>query len=163
MQTPQIPIIIDVESSGFGRGSYPIEIGVALPDGSTHCYLIKPLKEWDHWSEESEQIHHISRDILRTRGREITDVADALNQLLAGETVYSDGWGMDNSWIARLFDSAQRIQKFRVAQLQGLFNEQQYDNWHQLHQQVIDEFNITRHRASSDALLIQKTFLLGRG
>ena len=30
------PIVIDVEASGFGKGSYPIEVGVVLPDGSRH-------------------------------------------------------------------------------------------------------------------------------
>ena len=29
------PIMLDVEASGFGRGSYPIEIGLAFPDGTS--------------------------------------------------------------------------------------------------------------------------------
>lgn len=156
------PSIIDLEASGFGKGSYPIEIGLALTDGSTHCYLVKPHQTWTHWSEESEQLHKISRETLQTRGRDIIEVADELNQLLQGRTVYSDGWGFDNSWIAQLFEIAQRPQGFKVAQLQALFNEQQYDIWHHTHQQVVEEFNLTRHRASSDAFLIQQTFLRSR-
>ena len=42
-------ITIDVEASGFGVGSYPIEVGVAFPDGGTQCYLIKPEHDWIHW------------------------------------------------------------------------------------------------------------------
>ena len=33
MRRPETPIIIDVEASGFGGTSYPIEIGVALFTG----------------------------------------------------------------------------------------------------------------------------------
>jgi hypothetical protein len=47
------PIIIDVEASGLGHGSYPIEVGFALADGETHCRLIKPEEDWQHWFEAS--------------------------------------------------------------------------------------------------------------
>ena len=162
MLNKQTPIIIDVESSGFGKGSYPIEIGIALADHSTHCFLIKPAEGWEQWNEESEQLHKISRETLQTRGRDITEVADELNALLKGKTVYSDGWGMDNSWIGLLYDTAERWQHFKVAQLQALFNEQQYDNWHDTYKEIQQQLNITRHRASSDALVIQKTYLNSR-
>jgi len=158
-----IPAVIDLEASGFGKGSYPIEVGVAMADGSTHCYLIKPQPDWVHWSEESERLHGISREILQHRGRDVKEVADELNRLLEGATVYSDGWGFDSTWVALLFEVAQRPQKFKVAQLQALFNEQQYNHWHETHQAVVKAFNITRHRASSDAFLIQQTFVRSRG
>jgi len=158
-----IPAVIDLEASSFGKGSYPIEVGVALADGSTHCYLIKPHHDWIQWSEASEKLHGISQKTLQDRGRDVKDVADELNQLLEGSTVYSDGWGFDNTWIALLFEVAQHPQQFKVAQLQTLFNEQQYNNWHETHQAVIKEFNITRHRASSDAFLIQQTFVRSNG
>ena len=34
------PDIIDIEASGFGPDSYPIEIGVALSSGEKYCSLI---------------------------------------------------------------------------------------------------------------------------
>jgi hypothetical protein len=34
--------VIDVEASGFGRGSYPIEVGFVLPDGEAVCTLVRP-------------------------------------------------------------------------------------------------------------------------
>ncbi len=37
-----LPTVIDVEASGFGAGSYPIEVGVAFPDGRSWCCLIRP-------------------------------------------------------------------------------------------------------------------------
>ena len=46
------PYIIDVEASGFGNGSYPIEVGVVLNNGEKFCTLIVPAANWTHWDEE---------------------------------------------------------------------------------------------------------------
>lgn len=51
------PIMLDVEASGFGRGSYPIEIGLAFPDGTSVAYLLRPEPDWVHWDEGAEQVH----------------------------------------------------------------------------------------------------------
>ena len=40
------PPILDVEASGFGPGSYPIEIGYVLGDGTAYCTLISPAISW---------------------------------------------------------------------------------------------------------------------
>ena len=37
-----LPTILDIEASGFGRGSYPIEIGFSAGDGVLFCGLIVP-------------------------------------------------------------------------------------------------------------------------
>ena len=63
------PIFIDVEAAGFGRGSYPIEVGLAMPDGQSYCYLIRPEPEWTFWDDKAEAVHAISRDILQHHGR----------------------------------------------------------------------------------------------
>ncbi len=154
-----IPAIIDVEASGFGLGSYPIEVGVALADGKTHCFLIKPEPRWTHWDPKAEQAHGISREILANHGKSPYQVADSLNELLAGQTLYSDAWGYDNTWIALLFDAAELPQTFKVAQLQGLFQEAHYDLWNPAYTRLQQELGISRHRASSDAYLIQQTFI----
>ena len=44
--TPLAPAVLDVEASGFGRSSYPIEIGVVFPDGHAYCTLIRPESHW---------------------------------------------------------------------------------------------------------------------
>ena len=62
MRHKKTPIIIDVEASGFGNGSYPIEVGVALDDDTKFCSLIHPAPEWDHWDDEAEKVHRIARD-----------------------------------------------------------------------------------------------------
>ena len=35
------PAVLDIEASGFGVGSYPIEVGFVLPDGQSYCSLLR--------------------------------------------------------------------------------------------------------------------------
>ena len=55
----ETPSIMDIEASGFGRSSYPIEVGYVLGDGSSFCTLIRPLPSWTHWDASAESVHHI--------------------------------------------------------------------------------------------------------
>src|SRR5450432_1969643 len=75
MRRLENPIIIDVEASGFGGMSYPIEVGVALDDDTKYCSLILPAPEWDHWDSDAEKVHRIARDILETYGKPVQEVA----------------------------------------------------------------------------------------
>jgi hypothetical protein len=151
------PTVLDVEASGFGRNSYPIEVGFALPDGHTFCTLIKPEPQWTHWDEKAEQLHHIPRAIIEARGLPAAEVARRLNAELHGQTVYSDGWANDYTWLGALFDAADLTPKFRLENLRALLNEQQADQWHLVKQQISSERGTQRHRASSDARLLQLT------
>jgi len=153
-----LPLIIDVEASGLGRGSYPIEVGVALPNGETHCMLIRRQNDWLHWDQQAEQLHGISRETLELFGRDARDVAIQLNQWLAGEVAYSDAWGNDSSWLALLFDCAGISQQFKLESLRSILSEKQLENWHSVKEQVIVDNNFRRHRASNDALILQYAF-----
>ena len=152
------PLIIDVEASGLGRGSYPIEVGVVLPDGETHCMIIRREEAWQHWDEAAQSLHGITREVLETYGQSSLEVAKQLNQWLTGELVYSDAWGNDSSWLALLFDCAGIPQQFKLESLRRLLSEQQVEHWHVVKDQIIAENNFSRHRASTDALILQKTF-----
>jgi DNA polymerase III epsilon subunit-like protein len=154
-----IPAVIDVEASGFGAGSYPIEVGVVLPNGRSHCYLIRPAASWSHWDPEAEAVHGIRREILESRGAEIDEVARTLNRILQGQTVYSDAWGHDRSWLARLFEEAEVSQHFRLESLRSLLTDHQLERWQSTREQVIREVGQVRHRASVDALIVQQTYL----
>ncbi|WP_250656342.1 hypothetical protein [Alkalimarinus coralli] len=156
---PVAPIVIDVEASGFGRGSYPIEVGFVMPDGSTHCTLIKPEASWVHWDESSEMLHGISRDILAEHGKPVDEVALWLNQHLRGLTAYSDAWGNDLSWLGTLFEYAEVPQLFHLDALNKLLSEEQMNAWADTRNRVVSELNIRRHRASNDAKVIQRTYL----
>ena len=119
------PLVIDVEASGFGPGSYPIEVGVAMPDGKVRCMIIRPIPEWQHWDEQAESLHGISREILLEFGSPVREVAEQLNQWLEGEMVYSDAWGNDSSWLALLFDAAGIRQAFKLDSLFTLLSKKQ--------------------------------------
>src|SRR5690606_28804075 len=75
-----LPAIIDLEASGFGRGSYPIEVGFALEDRLVYSFLIKPAPGWEHWSEEAEQVHGITRELLQRDGKSPREIALRMNE-----------------------------------------------------------------------------------
>lgn len=152
------PAIIDVEASGFGSASYPIEVGAVLHDGSKYCALIMPRPEWTHWDEGAEKVHRISRDILETHGKPIEEVAAHLNDLLRNQTAYSDGWVVDKTWLDRLFYAARMRCEFSFSSLEMILSEPQMAIWHDTKDRVLAELGQRRHRASFDALVIQQTW-----
>jgi hypothetical protein len=154
-----IPAIIDVEASGFGSLSYPIEVGVVDQTGIRFCSLIKPQNDWIHWDEQAESLHGISRQLLAKKGLSAKEVCHQLNQFLTGQIVYSDGWVVDDTWIIKLFHAAKVTMKFHVSSLEMILNEQQMSVWHVTKDKLFTQMNEPRHRASSDAALIQNTFV----
>lgn len=153
------PTVLDVEASGFGRNSYPIEIGFVLPNGHAYCTLIRPEAHWTHWDAQAEATHHIPRALILERGVPVLDVARAINTQLAGQTVYSDGWVNDFSWIGALFDAADMSPAFKLENLRALLDDQEADLWHTVKAQISSERGVQRHRASADARLLQLTLL----
>jgi hypothetical protein len=153
-----LPAFIDVEASGLGRGSYPIEVGVVTATGSMYCSLVLPLPEWTHWDEAAERVHGITRPVLALHGRPAGDVARALNALMAQQTVYSDAWGNDMAWLALLFDAAELPMRFRIESSRRLLDETQMERWHPTKDAVTTELALARHRASSDARILQLTY-----
>jgi len=152
------PLIIDIEASGFGAGSYPIEVGVAFENGDKFCSLILPAPDWTHWDESAEKVHRISRDMLETYGKPMRDVAERMNELLAGRTLYTDGWVVDKPWLTTLFHAAGVSMKFHVSPLEQILSEEQMARWHATKERVLEENGLARHRASYDAWVIQETY-----
>lgn len=154
-----LPTLLDIEASGFGRGSYPIEVGLARPDGSICAFLVQPLDEWTHWDPKAELLHGISRDRLVREGFPVRQVARWLNDEL-GEIgiAYSDSWGYDNTWLSLLFHHAGMLPSFRLEALRKLLSEDQQALWSTIKETMILERGIHRHRAGEDARLLQLTF-----
>lgn len=155
----EAPIVIDIEASGLGPRSYPIEIGVALPDDRGFCTLVRPEPDWTFWDTEAEAIHHIPRFEAARHGRPAAEVADVLNSELAGKVVYSDGWAHDYSWLSLLYDVAGRRPSFRLDNLRSLLTEEEAARWHDTKVQLRAELRPERHRASNDARVLQLTLL----
>ncbi|WLD59324.1 hypothetical protein NFC81_05965 [Salinispirillum sp. LH 10-3-1] len=155
----RIPAILDIEASGFGRGSYPIEVGVAMPDGTVVSYLIAPHPDWTHWSDEAERLHGLSRELLLEKGFAPRQVAEQLNVLLEGQTVYSDGWGVDSSWLALLFYYAGCRQAFQLDTLTRILADEQLAVWDKTRDDLFAAHDGRRHRAGHDARILQQTYI----
>lgn len=152
------PAFLDIEASGFGRDSYPIEIGFVLPDGSAWCTLVRPEPDWTHWDPAAEALHGIDRALALRHGRPAVDVARELNRRLGGSVVYSDGWAHDYAWLALLFEAAGRSPSFRLDHLRNALDEGEAQAWQATRDRVRRERPLARHRASSDARLLQLTW-----
>lgn len=156
------PIIIDIEASGFGRKGYPIEVGFIAENAETWCALVRPEDSWEYWDASAENAHHIKRDVLFIYGKTAKEVAQQLNQKLWNKTVYSDGWGHDYVWISQLFDAAEMTPHFKLEDLRSVLTPEQEATWHATKEEVQQELNATRHRASIDAKVLQLTWLRTR-
>ncbi len=153
------PNVIDVEASGFGATSYPIEVGIALENGGRYCSLIKPMEGWDHWDETAQELHGIKRSHLMKHGKDVDVVCRELNELLDGETVYSDAWVVDKPWLDTLYRAAKMEPTYDIRPIEAVQTECQHENWDKVRQSMIAELGLQRHRASADAFLIQVIFM----
>ena len=152
------PAFIDFEASSLDLiASYPIEVGICMPDGTLHSWLISPHVLWQDWSQSAEQIHGISRETLEADGIAVSEVASALNELLP-EQVFCDAWTFDSFWLHRLFKAARMTPTFQLESISALLDTRQVREWSALRQQVITELGLPVHRAATDALILHKTW-----
>ena len=100
---------VDLEASGLGAESWPIEIGVAWIDDAgkirSDSQLIRPDPSWspEGWSDESAAIHGIARDALEAAPT--TDaVAHWFLEMSRGRPLLSDAPEFDAVWLARVVD-----------------------------------------------------------
>lgn len=148
---------LDIEASGFGSASYPIEIGLLLADGTTYHSLIQPLPHWTHWSQQAESIHQIPRDCLLQNGKTISQVCREVNQLCAGKTLYSDCWVHDAAWLQILFGEAGISMAFRCSPVELLLKEENMAVWAHCKAESSRYLDIAPHRALNDAIIVSKT------
>lgn len=162
MRRSGCPTIIDIEASGFGSHSYPIEIGVVKGNGDRYCALIRPQPDWDHWCNKAQAVHGMSRQLLESRGRCPEEVCAELNHFLGGITAYSDAWTHDSPWLNRLFFAARINPSFHLSPIELIASEAQLLAWDESKRRLTRQLDIKRHRASCDAYLIQQTYLYTR-
>ena len=81
-----------------------------------------------------------------------------LNELLASRTVYTDGWVVDKPWLTTLFHAARTDMQFHVSPLEMILSEEQMQRWHREKDAVTASLELTRHRASHDAWIVQETY-----
>ncbi|MEE9330792.1 MAG: hypothetical protein V3U89_01050 [Methylophilaceae bacterium] len=153
------PTILDIEASGFGKGSYPIEVGYVSRHGHPWCSLIVPSDHWLHWDDSAENLHKISRNTLFEYGKDAGIVAKHLNNVFHHQTIYTDGWLQDFTWINCLFDLADIVPLFKLEDLRTILTPYQESVWHATKQSILDELQASRHRASVDAKILQMTWI----
>ena len=157
--TPPAPAVLDIEASGFGRDRFAVEVGFVLADGESFCCLIRPLPGWTHWDKAAESLHGISQQTAHEHGRDAREVALLLNERLRGQTVYCDGWAHDYVWLNVLFEAAGLTPTFKLDNLRVLLTEREAASWAVVKTQVAAGMSLQRHRASSDAKLLQRTLM----
>jgi hypothetical protein len=152
------PTFIDFEASSLDLiSSYPIEVGICAPDGVTSSWLIKPHVLWRDWSEQAQNIHGITRDMLITEGQEVSVVAAELNETLP-DIVYCDALAFDSFWLYRLFRAAKVQPRFELECVAVLLDESRAKAWNRTRESVLQMLNIKTHRADNDALIMHSTW-----
>mgnify|MGYP003632353500 FL=1 len=158
LNTANTPIFIDFEASSLDLlSSYPIEVGICLPNSETRSWLIKPHILWKDWSEKAARIHGIAQTTLQEEGQEISDVIAELNSVITG-TVYCDAWAFDSFWLHRLFKAGKCNPNFELDSITSILDSEQIDQWQDVRAGVIDDLKLARHRAANDALILHKTW-----
>ncbi len=153
------PVVLDIEASGFGLGSYPIEIGFIDSHGQSWCSLVRPQPDWQHWDPNAAAVHKITREHLAQRGRSPEEIVQILNDRLRGQVVYSDAWAHDYTWLNRLYEVADRSPTYKLDNLRQLLSDSEAARWHEVKRRVALSMGLERHRASADARVLQQTLL----
>jgi hypothetical protein len=154
---PATPIhVIDIEASGFGRDSYPIEIGIVMADSSEYQTLVRPESGWWHWDKSAEEVHGISRSDLFKYGRSVSQVCRDINHLCSGSVLYSDCWVHDSYWFRRLFDASHIASLVQCKAMEYLLGDEQQQSYQTIKQKLAVRLGLPMHRALNDAVVIQQ-------
>lgn len=140
---------VDLEASGIAPGSYPVEIAVVHPAGEYQS-LIKPVRYWQHWSYDAQDMHQVSRDQLLAEGKTAVTVAQELNEIFSGQCLVSDA-REDSYWVEALYDAAELNPTFTVATIEQMVGPEHAAA-------IYYQMPIKRgHRALADASVLRDT------
>lgn len=107
---------IDLEASGLGARSWPVEVGWAGLAGDVHAILVQPHPAWpeEAWDMRAEALHGLTRETLEQSGKAAPEICQQLNDALTDVDVYSDAVDWDSFWLYRLFAAAGVRQRFAL-------------------------------------------------
>ena len=74
-------------------------------------------------------------------------------------TVYCDSWYHDFTWLSRLYDAADSAPSFALEDIRSLLDQGQADIWQETRLVMQEELQLSRHRASNDARILQATLM----
>ncbi|KAI1699014.1 hypothetical protein Ddc_18806 [Ditylenchus destructor] len=135
------------------------EIGFVEATGLPFCSLIQPAPEWQHWDEQAEQLHGISRELLLRHGRPREWVAkrstgdwpDRPSTATAGATITA---GCPSSSRA---PAACRASSWKTCG--GCSARTRRAAGPPCRRRCANEARLRRHRASADAKVLQMTLM----
>ena len=144
---------IDLEASGLGARSWPIEVGWCKLTGEPQSFLIKPVSDWsmDQWDDDAEQLHGIKRAALDVEGEAPKLICQALNASLKDCVVYSDAPDWDGFWLYRLYEACDEKQAFSLSDFRDLFVDTEPKDLGELIARATKTAPHT-HRATDDVL-----------
>lgn len=153
---------IDLEASGLGARSWPLEVGWALAEsGEPVSLLIKPDNSWsdDAWDANAERLHGLNRMVLERDGKSARDVCNSMNAALAGADVFSDAPDWDGFWLFRLFSAGGVRQAFALKDFGRLLRPLAGARENDLLRRA-SALAPRRHRAAADALHLRTLYRL---
>ncbi len=140
-------ICLDLEASGLGPGSYPIEVAWKGMSEGCDNFLIDPgsVSEWTFWDDFAEEMHGLCRVELSQKGITAVEACDRLNAALQGQDVISDAWEFDSFWLRRLFEATERTMQFRLIGLSEVLSPEELIQY-----RFVCKAQLRRHRAMAD-------------
>lgn len=140
-------ICLDLEASGLGPHSYPIEVAWKSTEEVCDNFLINPdsVPEWTFWDEFAEELHNICRSELRLHGVTALAACQRLNESLRGCDVLSDALEFDGFWLRRLFNATKQTMAFRLVGLRDVLSPEELIQY-----QFICKAQLRQHRAMDD-------------
>jgi len=155
-------IVIDFESSGLARGSYPLEVAWAEFGAPLTSFLIRPTPIWIAdsrlWDPAAESLHGLSLEYLLEHGEGVQKVATALIKALANARVYSDNPLYDQDWLHRLLTAAGCDQTLKIHDFRHLLAEIVDIEGINLAYHIAKETIPPRHRAGQDVLHLWEVY-----
>lgn len=158
---------IDLESSGLGRGSYPIEYGSCGFDLRPLGFLIRRREDFklSEWSPAAQSLHNISVDQLAEQGIDTEEAILRISHDLGpGVVSLSDNPDYDCQWLLRLSPDLDSVDIYpislfqRQAQITAL-ERHGYDRLSQATEKVRERYPHV-HRAGPDSLRAAALFKL---
>jgi hypothetical protein len=153
---------IDIEASGLGAKSWPVEVGWALAEGGEAVgMLIRPDDSWsdDAWDPAAPRLHGLDRVTLESKGGTARAICNSMNAALADADVYSDAPDWDGFWLFRLFSASGVKQAFTLRDFGRLVRPLASGREQDLLRQAV-KLAPRRHRAAADALHLRTLYNL---
>lgn len=164
----KMPCIGDIEASGLGIDSYPIEIAWSIPSGEIRSRLIRPVSRWgNYWEPAAEDLHGITRDMIQQQGITAAEVAVLMNTDMDGRVLYFDGGDYDRRWLTQLFEAAGVQPNFEFGDFNTLLALAGVrDGSRRLESEMrarADIGDLKLHRAAHDVKFLQRWYIRARG